>query len=57
VSSKGYFDKAITDAAHNIRKQRNLVHPKAYLNSRARIDKKTIIKTISELKKVLQERL
>jgi hypothetical protein len=57
LDKKGYFDCGITDAAHNIRKQRNLVHPKVYLNSRARIDKKTILKTISELKKVLQMRL
>lgn len=57
LDRKGYFDRGITDAAHNIRKQRNLVHPKEYLNSKIRLDKKTIIKTISELKIILQKRL
>lgn len=57
LDRKGYFDKEVTDAAHNIRNQRNLVHPKKYLNSRTRLDKKSIIKTISDLKKILQRRV
>lgn len=57
LDKKGYFDRKITDAAHNIRKRRNLVHPKKYLNSKTRLDKKIIIETISDLEKILQARL
>jgi hypothetical protein len=57
LDSKGYFDKPLTDAAHNIREKRNLVHPKKYLRTRAKLDKKTIIKTIDDLKQILQKRL
>ena len=57
LDRKGYFDRSLTDAAHSIRKQRNLIHPKVYFKSRGRIDKKSILKTINELKKILVTRL
>lgn len=44
LDQKGYFDKEATDAAHSIRMQRNFVHPKKYLNLKARLDKKLLSK-------------
>lgn len=57
LDAKGYFDKKETNAAHNIRNQRNLIHPKKYLNSKVILDENAIIKTISDLKKILEKRL
>jgi hypothetical protein len=57
LSEKKYLDNNAKTSAHNIRSQRNLVHPKEYLRTENIIDKNTTINTMSDLESVLRQRL
>lgn len=57
LNRENYLSAYLKDAAHQIRKQRNLVHPKLYMNSKNQLDKQVAAKVLMDLRKILSKRL
>jgi uracil-DNA glycosylase len=49
----GELDSDVLNAAHNIRRMRNLIHPKNYLQNQEKVTKRECMKLLEELKTVI----
>jgi hypothetical protein len=49
----GELDSDVLNAAHNIRRMRNLIHPKNYLQNQGKVTKRECMKLLEELKTVV----
>lgn len=53
LNQLGEMDREVLDAAHNIRRMRNLIHPRNYLKNQGKVTKRECKKLLDELKVVV----
>lgn len=57
LNQEKYLSAYLKDAAHKIRQQRNMVHPKLYMKSKDQLNKQVASEVLTDLRKILSKRL